>query len=974
MAPVATLSAQAVLQDLTFINLTSTQGLSQNTVNCMLQDRQGFLWFGTANGLNRYDGYQFKVYQNELNNENSLSDNYVVALHEDRNGHIWVGTFGGGLNKFNPITEEFVRYQHREEDKHSIASNDIRAFYEDEEGRLWLGLYGGAFSYFDPVTQQFKQFPPNTKRNFPETSRVLAFLPEGKQGFWVGTMRGLFYFDRQKKAFTEHFWVHKHQCKNLKNMVYSMFRDRVNPHILWLCTFHAGLLKFDTHKRQITGRWEANPIAPNTLKTNTVMSFYQDKQGTYWVGTQKGFYQFNPGTNSFKLYPSDPKDARKIAGNNIQRIFEDKAGTLWLCSFKRGVSAFNPYLRNFIYYPLLEKNISQVSSFCEDQEGNIWFGNKGGNLGLACINRQSQTLKTFKSDPNNAHSLAANDVNILLPDIDGTIWIGTFGQGLEHYDPKTGIFKHYPATIQDTVKGRLHGPHIGALYQDKQQAQALWVGTRGHGLFKFDKKRQKFIKSYTHKKRYNGTKLSHPTIIAITKDYQGNVWLATRVGLSRLNPRKDVFTNYLHLVSDSTSISNNYISALHIDQNNILWIGTHNGLNRLDLKEAYQGKVVFKHYTTKQGLPNNIIHKIIEDTAGKLWLSTSKGLSCFDKTKEVFKNYDEQDGLQGNEFSTNSGLLTKDGAILMGGTNGFNLFYPEKIKQNKYMPPVVFTGFRINKKAREFSIKMESIWATDTVELSYKDKIFSVEFAALNYILPAKNTYAVLMENVDQNWRYIGHKRLVTYTDLEPGTYRLRVKTANNDGVWSKKEAHLVIIIHPAWWQTWWFKLIIICLLLVAGYYLFWRNNEALRALLFVPKQLKETPTTQSKRFFKSQDEITKLKQLLYKLVVEQEWYKDETISLNEIAKKMNITDKKLSELFNKELNTNFHDYINTYKINAFKEKVEQEETRHLKLISIAYDAGFHSKATFNRAFKKHTGLTPSQYREQIEHVKNSSQ
>ncbi|HAS45925.1 MAG TPA: hypothetical protein DCS93_35915 [Microscillaceae bacterium] len=977
------LVVQAFGQEIHFSNITSTQGLAHNTVNCVIQDRQGFLWIGTENGLNRYDGYEFKVYRNDLNNQNSLSDNYVIALHEDSKGYIWVGTFGGGLNRFDPVAEKFVRYQHRLGDPTSIWSNDVRAIQEDKKGRIWLGLHDTkVFGYFDPKTQQFKQF-----RSIKNKHSLSAFttIPEKDDGFWIGSRGGLTYFDIQKQAYTKYFTVNP--VKQGSNQVYNIFRDRVNPNILWLCMLESGLVKFDTQTNQVVQRWHTGN---STLKTNAVMSFHQDKTGTYWVGTQKGFYRFNPAKNHFLLYQSDPYNHRKIAGNNIQQIFEDNAGTFWLCSYKKGLSFFNPYLQNFTYYAPIDQGVSQVSSFCEDKKGHLWIGTKGGTVGLTRLNRQDQTVKVFKTDSNNGQSIASSNVNNLLTDVDGSIWIGTSGQGLDRYDPRTNTFENYP--FYDKKQRNI--PRVGSLYQDPQQPEALWIGTRGFGLFKFNKKRKQVTKIYRIQDPVNGTTISHNTVIAMAKDHQGNLWLATRKGLSRFDRAREIFTNFIHSPHDLASLSNNHVLALHIDAQQVLWVGTHHGLNRLDLKALYKKqKVKFKRYTVNDGLPNSIVHKIIEDDRGLLWLSTSKGLSRFDKTRETFRNFDQRDGLQGNEFSTNSGLLTKDGAILMGGINGFNLFYPEKVKLNTYLPPVVLTDFRVANQSIGVSKKgllKRPIWATDTIELSPKHNIISFKFAALNYLLPDKNTYAIFLENFDTDWRNIGHQRTVTYTHLPAGTYRFRVKASNNDGLWSPKEAQVLFIIHPAWWQTRGFKASVLGLLVVlvlGGFYnrkyVRKRKKQSIKvdgskpatvriakgAQTDIAPQLK--PIDKREKFFRDEEEIEYLKQQLQAIVVKQEMYKEFDISLAKIAQEMDMTSKKLSILLNTELDTSFTDYINNCRVDAFKEKVQQEENQHLKLISIAYDAGFHSKASFNRIFKKHTGLTPSEYKKKIAKVSN---
>jgi len=965
-------------------------------VNCVIQDRRGFLWFGTSDGLNRYDGYQFKVYRNQAGNANSLSNNYVLSLLEDRQGYLWIGTFGGGLNRLNPATGEFTRYQHKAGDATSISGNDIRALYEDENGNIWLGIYGSGLGYLNPKTQKFRAFIPDPKRRLPTfPGNILTFLPDKQQGLWVGTYRGLLYFDRQKSAYTKHFEIHANESPviDFKNVIYSLSRDRLKPHILWLCTVASGLLQFDTRAGKIINQWTANVHDKNALQTNSVWSLHQDRQGTYWVGTKQGFYQFKPQTGQFTLYPSDPYNPRKLAGTYIQQIFEDKAGTLWLCSYRRGVGAFQPYLINFDYYPSVEENQSQISSFCEDDEGNIWVGFKGGNIGLARLDRKTRTLQALQPTTTTVNGTALSEVNVLLKDLDGTIWIGSIGHGLDHYDPKTKKFEHYLVSKKDTDRVRLRTPHIGSLYQDPAFPDELWVGTRGDGLLMFDKKNKKFLKHYLKRLSFNKTNLSHNTVISIAKDYKGSLWLATRGGLNRLDPHHDHFTNYLASPKDSMSLSSNYVTSVHIDAQKILWIGTHQGLNKLDLKKVYQGEVQFQHYTTKQGLPSDLIHKIIEDAQGFLWLSTDKGLSRFDKKQQTFKNFDEQDGLQGEVFLTNSGLFTKDKTMLMGGTNGFNLFYPHKMKQNTYAPPVVFTDFQIANQsilATKDGILTRPLEMTDTIAVSYEQaKVLTFRFAALNYVQPHKNTYAILMENYQEKWRNIGERTVETYTNLSPGVYTLRVKAANNDGIWSKKEAQLVVIVHPAWWQTKWFAIS----LSILGILLFWSvyyvtrlvtqakkkrhtipeyTGMPLTSNVVQPVSVEEKTTSLNLASSFEEGDVVLLKQKLHEVVVEQQLYKEEDLSVGIIAEKMGITEKQLSGLFNKELATSFYDYINLCKVNAFKERIKQGDAQSLKLITVAYESGFHSKATFHRIFKKYTGLTPSQYKQQVEYESNT--
>lgn len=964
--------AQTPIQSIKFTNINAIQGLSHNTVNCVIQDDHGFLWFGTANGLSRYDGYQFKVYHNEPDNANSLSNNYVLSLYQDRRGYIWIGTFGGGVNRFNPDTGEFVRYKYNKNDLHSISGNDVRAFYEDEESKLWVSFYKGSFGYFD-VTQKFHRVNKSDTK-FRLLNAIYSFVNDEDKGFWLGSQDGLIYFDKEQERIVENIKLKIDQKVHnyYGNAIYKIYKDQKSPYILWLCTFRHGLIKFDTRTKKIVQKWhKGNSI----LQTSSVWSFYQDQEGVCWVGTSDGFYRFMSDTGAFTLFLPNATNDFSISGKNIQYIFEDKAGKIWLCTYDKGLSLFDPYAKNFTYYAPLEKSIEQISSFCEDKQGNIWFGTLGGSVGLARLNRKTGEIKTFPPEINNPHSIEVKDVNVLLNDVDGSVWVGTFGGGLKRYDLEKGVFEHY-FSKDNKQEGFPRTSDIGALYQDPNKPNDLWVGTRGDALYRFDKKEKKFQERYS---------LSHVSVIAITKDYKGNLWIATRRGLNKLDLSTKKIVSYLQIPENPNSISDNYIVSLHIDKDKNLWVGTRNGLNKCSLPELYKGNTKFQHFTTKQGLPDNIIHKIVEDSEGLLWLSTSKGLSCFDKNR-VVKNYAQPDGLQSDQFATNSGLLTNDQAILMGGVNGFNLFYPQKLQKSTYTAPVLFTDFQIFNKSvpiTKAGILHQAIWATDTIELSHKDQVISFEFASLNYGRANKSSYAIFMENFDEDWRYIGHKRFETYTNIPAGTYTFRVKAANGDKVWGKKEARLVIIIHSTWWRTRWFKVSIIlwilCILL-GRYYVIKKApksrkglpepslNKLDSALEHIEKAVdKTTPNPVLVSIFKDQEEIDQLKQKLREVVVIQELYKEEVMSLAIIAQKMETTERKLSELFSKELDTNFYEYMNNFKIELFKQRVEKGDANHLTLLAIAYESGFHSKATFNRIFKKYTGLTPSEFKKQVE-------
>lgn len=814
------LQAQSVLQNIKFTRFTAGQGLSQNTVHGIIQDKKGVLWFATADGLNRYDGYGFKIYRSEIGNPNSLSNNYIVRIYEDRAGHIWLGTLGGGLNRFDPDTETFVRYQHDKNDSTTISSNTIRGIYEDNQGIIWIGTYGGGLNCLDPKTQKITRFPYVKKTGKPNPEGIWHVIGSNHQGLWLATTTGLYYFDKLQGKYTRHAYTLKSKQTGFKNRIFHLVPDRHNSDILWLCTIHCGLIKFNTKDWCIEERFEHDPANESSISHNSAFCFYQDDNGNSWVGNRKGFHLFDPATKKFTHLFHNPKDKNTISGNNVQVIFPDNAGTIWLGTYDGGISSFTPHLDNFMHYANIEPEVnSRTGSFAEDLQGNIWIGMGRGKIGLAKLNRKNKTIDTFQPERDNPGSIGGSTVNTLMADVDGSLWVGFLRKGLDQYDPKTGVFTHYPPK---RPKGLIIQPnHVGALYQNGSKPDIIWIGGRGEGLLRFDKRTRQF-KVYLYNKGYTVLNPGQNTIINIVQDHKGNLWLATRGGLRHFNPKTEVFTNYLHSEDNLQSLSHNYVTSLYIDKHQTLWIGTRYGLNKLNLNDFYQGKPKFKWYTTKDGLSNNVIHKVVEDRQGFLWLSTNKGLIRFDPTTTECTHYSESNGLQGNEFATGSGLVTRDGAILMGGANGFNLFYPRNINKNTYNANVLITDFQVFNKSVPVTKKgklRRPVWATDTIELSYKDKVISFEFAALSYIAPEKNTYKIKLENFDNDWRFLGTKHSETYTNLPAGTYIFRVKAANNDGVWSSTETCLTVIVYPPFWRTntFYALMVILLILLVAG-------------------------------------------------------------------------------------------------------------------------------------------------------------
>ncbi len=812
-----------------FEQITVDDGLSQSGVLAIFQDSQGLMWFGTQDGLNKYDGYNFTVYKyNELN-LSSLSDNFILSIYEDKSGTIWVGTQSGGLNKFDRKTEQFVHYTHNSDNLNSLGSNIVLSIYEDQVGRLWIGTDGGGLNQFNRETEQFTRY--NHNPNDPNS---------------LGS-----------------------------NTVLSIYEDQAGR--LWIGTDDGGLNQFNRETEQFT-RYIHNPNDPNSLGSNTVLSIYEDQAGRLWIGTDDGgLNQFNRETEQFIHYLHDPNNSNSLSDNTIGAIAEDKLGNLWLTTsswhgnlYGTALNKFDPKTENFTHYihdlnTINSLNDNIVTSVLLDKSDILWIGT--GFSGINKLDIKPPKFIHYKHNTADPNSLIDNHISSIHEDKNGRIWIGTFNKGLDKFERQIGKFTHYSHKADNP--STLSNNNIWAVYED--QFSVLWIGTLSGGLNKFDQETENF-NHYTHDSK-NFYSLSDDTVWSIYEDWEGTLWIGTfKGGLNKFNRETEQFNHYEHDPDNPNSLSDNNVFSIYEDYSGMLWIGTINGgLNKFDRKTekfshykhdpnnpnslsydrvlsmleypagtlwigTYGGGLdkfdiateTFNHYTEKDGLPNNSVVGILADDEGHLWLSTGKGLSKFNPETETFRNYDVSDGLQGNEFDgVKAYLKTRDGEMFFGGLNGFNAFYPEQVKDNPYIPPVVLTDFKIFDK----SVKLNTaISETKELKLSYKDNFFGFEFAALDYTNPQKNQYAYKLEGFDKDWIYSGSRRYATYTNLDGGTYTFRVKGSNNDDVWNEEGTSLKIIITPPPWKTAWaYTLYIVSLFCAIYTYVQWQTKAQLR-------------------------------------------------------------------------------------------------------------------------------------------------
>jgi signal transduction histidine kinase/ligand-binding sensor domain-containing protein len=826
VSPVETSIPQG--QDLRFEHLTSEDGLSNNRALAVTRDSQGFMWFGTLDGLNRYDGYEFRVYRHDPDDEHSLSADFIMALYLDRDDYLWVGTSGGGLNRYDPATEQFSHFRHDPADPSTLSSDNVTIMFQDREGILWIGTDGGGLNRYDPTTETFTRYTNNPDDPYSLSHNVVWPIHEDEQGvLWVGTDGGgLNRFDRQTGRFSA-FRNEPGNPNSLGGNSVMAIEDGLDGS-LWLGTRASGLDRFDLETEDFV-HYQYDPDDPFSLGHDAVWDLYADQAGILWIGTLGG------GLNRLDVQPEDgqvarfvryepnPNDPSSLNHNQVRKIFYDPSGLLWLATTGGGINLVDLERKPFTNFQRKTGDLNSLSSndileVYEDQAGVMWIGTSGG--GLNRLDRQAMQYTHYIQDPNHPQSLSDNHIRTIIEDGEGILWLATRA-GLNRFDPRTEQFTVYSASPDDPL-GLLNAS-IWGLHLDTRGI--MWIGTSG-GLNRFDPLTGQF-QSFQNDPDDPST-ISGSTVVVIHEDQAGLLWFGTRGdGLNSFEPQTERFTQYRHDPENPQSLSGNTVWSIHEDPEGVLWFGTSAGLDRLDPDEGQ-----FTHYGVREGLPGGSVMSILEDdgpptevgldgqAGSNLWLSTSSGLVRFDPKGEKIRKYDAGDGLQGNEFNWDSAFKTDSGELFFGGPNGMTAFYPDQIQDSPHLPPVVFTDFQLANKPVEIgehSKLQVSIAESDHLTLSHENQVISFEFAALGYRAPEKNRYRYMLEGFDEDWTEVGaDRRFVTYTNLNPGDYVFRILGSNNDGIWNDQGTSLEITITPPWWETIWFRGALI-LLSVAG-------------------------------------------------------------------------------------------------------------------------------------------------------------
>ena len=770
-----------------------------------MQDRLGFMWFGTRDGLNKYDGYKFIVYKNNPADKNSLSNDYIGEIVEDNKGNIWVGTIGGGLNKLNVSSNKFTIYKHDPKNPNSISSNLVTCLAKDKKGNIWIGTEDAGINMYDAASDKFVRYAPGNDNKSLSGALINKILEDSEGNIWIGTDKGgLNQFNPQTKTFT----IFSHEPGNPKslsnNSVRSIFEDRNKN--LWIGTLGGGLNLFDKKTKEfIHFRHQLNN--KNSLSTDAVYSLGEDNDGNLWIGTENGGLNIlNYRTNTITRHDQDELDNSSLTNNSIHSILKDKKGNMWVGTFSGGVCYVNSDANKFPHFKHTSRNsLSHNKVLCiyEDSDQQIWVGTDGG--GLNKFNPKTGVFSYFKHEEGNRNSICGDYVLHVLEDSKGNLWIGTWGAGITVYNRKKNTYKHFK-----NVPGKVSSlsiDHAWTLFEDSEKN--IWIGTFGGGLNLYHPETETFT-HYIHKDN-DPSSISDNKVQFISEDINGDLIIGTHGGgMNFFNKKTKKFISFTH--SDSkNSIANNNVNSVYADKLNNLWIATMSGLNYFDRKSQK-----FTVYTMADGLPNNVVFGILNDAKGDLWISTNKGLARYNVQTKKFQNYAVSDGLQSNEFKEMAYCKTRSGEMYFGGNNGFNKFFPEHIKNHSFEPPLVLTDFQIfNKQVpiaanqKDDSPLKQSINQTTDITIPYEYSVIQFEFASLNYTLFEKKQYAFMLEGFDEHWNMVGTQRTATYTNLEPGNYVFKVKGLNNEGEWGKNMITLNLRVTPPFWMTIWFKLLV---------------------------------------------------------------------------------------------------------------------------------------------------------------------
>lgn len=796
-------------QDIRFTVMTSHDGLLSNTVNAIIKDSYGFLWFATADGLDRFDGMAHKAYRFDPTDKSGYRSKEVTCMYEDGAGKLWVGTMGGGLCFFDRSSDQFRPYN-KNARPNDIPDNYIKAIYGDNHGCLWIGTLGG-LRVLDPKTQKERFYKPGQLR--PGVI-ILSIFRDSRQRMWLGTDKGLYLYQEASDSFLS--------FRHENNDPLSLPNDGVNiiaeyKHTLWVGT-NNGLAAVSTDLKTFRN-FKYNAGDDHTLSGNLIYSIAANGNNI-WVGTEGGLDVLDPASGKVTRYNHDERNKFSVSSKSIRCIYNDPEGIYWLGTYQGGVDKYDRNLtlfnsrKNNAYDPA-GLNAPFVSSFAENKDGDIFVGTDGGGLNL--FHLKSGLFSHIPIKTKEKNNSAGLPILTMMLDRSQQLWIGTFQNGLFIYNTKTGGYQQLNAGI-----GNAHLNHNEIFCLKEDSRGKIWIGTNGGGVNMYDPATKTFLKYVSGRPAAGEMQLPvNGFIRAIEEDHEGNIWIGTYgSGVAVLNPATQKFRVYN---GKNTGMAIDRAFSLLEDHNGQMWIGTAgDGLYCYNPRQDKK----FVNYAVSGELPDGVVHKLLEDKSGNIWLTTNKGICTFNQTSKKFTHYCAYNGLQNDAFIDGAGLLTTKGLLFFGGNEGFNYIDPkEEVKRNNNIPPVFLTSLKVNNSVvspGDHSALKQDISIASQIDLDYKQN-FSIGYSAINFTLPQQNRYAYILRSYNKSWNYVGSSTTAYYTNMDPGEYVFEVRACNNDGLWNNTGAQIRIIIHPPLWMTWYACLLYF--IIAAGTLLLIRHN-----------------------------------------------------------------------------------------------------------------------------------------------------
>ncbi len=769
-----------------------------SAIRATVKDNRGFMWFGGENGLGRYDSQDLVIYQTDLANPKSISANFIWALTIDHDGVLWIGT-GRGLNRYNKNTDDFDRFMADTAVKNRIPNNNINALAVDQDNSLLIGTANG-LSILNPQRTHFQNFYPHPDGDISSSQNLIRDIFIDKQNrIWVGTSKnGLNLFDRKTGKFFSYLNNPNDPTSISSNDVSAIVEDAKGQ--LWAGTYGQGLNRMHADGKTFT-RYKQNPTDPTSLANNNIPHLLKDTQNNLWIATDHGGLNlYLPETDSFQHFTHNGYDPNSLSSNSPRHIYEDDEGNLWIGMFPTGVAFLDhstTVFTNYFHKPDVKSSLSNGGLLCflEDSEGILWIGTENG---LNAFDREKNIFTRYFTDENNTQGLKLGAVLTIEEDEYGDLWVGTWSGGLHRFSKKTGRIKSYLPTENNATS--LSDAFVWKIHRDKDNT--LWLATENGGINKYNRATDNFTHYLAD--RENPDAIISNQVWTIMEDRQEFIWVATLEGLDRFDKTSEKFTHFLHDPNDPNTINSNQIISLFEDSRGKIWIGTRDaGVNIYD---PLTNK--FSALNVKDGLPSATISSIIEDNMGNIWVTTVNGIVRIEPNTFAIKAFNKAHGLVSNNFNRDATFKDQLGELYVGSIGGFSVFNPKNIIQASPPPPVVFTKFRILNQTVQVNgadgLLQQSITETKKLWLSYKQTMFSFDFAALSYRSPESNKYAYMLEGFDADWHHIGNQRTATYTNISPGHYTFKAKAANKEGVWNDEGTAIAINITPPLWQTWW--------------------------------------------------------------------------------------------------------------------------------------------------------------------------